>query len=353
MKEIEIKLLQQSIFRFIESIRLKKGENLVDVIGEALDLQKGATYKRISGETSLSFRDLVMLCKHFDLSLDGFISDYNKYIPFKFIPIYDQPTDHLDYFKLLYQELDQLNRFEDTEVIYLTNEIPFFHLTLFPRLFFFKMFVWNNTIWYNRQTNKQFDIEYYLKNNELDKLRKQVILNYYSHPVTEIWDRDILYYLIQQIVYFTTYKKFADPSMPLQLMDDLLDCINTLHDFCKNEQKSCEDITNKPAKMEIYLNELGTTTSTLYFRNAIYQSTYVVFDYPNFLMSQKKEFCEYTIKWLYNLKSKSTKISGESQKDRHLYFEDLRSEINFAKAQIQALIQSNQTKPKKYVRDII
>ena len=60
---------QKLLFDIIKT-RITKQHRLVDVLEELLKMSGDSVYRRIRGETELSFSELMALCKAYDISMD-------------------------------------------------------------------------------------------------------------------------------------------------------------------------------------------------------------------------------------------------------------------------------------------
>ena len=68
---------QKALFQSIKTCLKRKLFSLVDEVSEVLSLEKGATYKRISGHTSLKIDEIAKLCLHYNISFDSLLEQHS------------------------------------------------------------------------------------------------------------------------------------------------------------------------------------------------------------------------------------------------------------------------------------
>ena len=68
---------QNRLFEIIKT-KIPKNKRLPDEVEELLGVCSDSAYRRIRGETELSFSELVKICEKFDLSIDELLSKKPK-----------------------------------------------------------------------------------------------------------------------------------------------------------------------------------------------------------------------------------------------------------------------------------
>ena len=298
--------------RFIDFIvKRKSKEKLLYAMIEELNIRKGAAYKRMNGDTKMSFEEIDKISARFGVSIDTaigsaqFISMEHPFIK------HDNSIDFLD--KYAYYLKPLIGAQGDSKLVYMANELPIFYYFSHRYIFNFLLSVWNHLHWGEGRLKivKNADIS-----PQLNFLGSEVSNYYESHPVTEIWNSNMLSNLYQQIQFAVTIRAFEDAFYIEQLIADIKNLIERLQKIAGSGERQDE----KHANTKIYLNEFGN-----YQNLAIYQSqkltvTFIGFDMPHFVVSYNKDFCDYSFQWIEKIKKRSVLISSEGYQFRELFF---------------------------------
>ena len=85
---------------------------------------------------------------------------------------------------------------------------------------------------------------------------------------------------------------------------------------------------NPNATYQMFKNEFLLGDNTLYGRAGTMESAFVNHNVLNYISTSDARFCEYTHQTMKNLISRSTLISGVSEKERSKFFYELRSRLD-------------------------
>src|SRR6516164_1162333 len=115
--------VQQVFFQHIKN-NLPPHLSLVDEIAELLNISNDSAYRRIRGEKGISFDEVRTLCSHFKISLDQLFHLASDSIIFT-----GRLTDSSNYsfemyLKYILAQLQFMNSFDRSEVMYMTKDIP-------------------------------------------------------------------------------------------------------------------------------------------------------------------------------------------------------------------------------------
>lgn len=310
-------------------------QTLVTHLTELMDLKKGAVYKRMNGETALTLDELITIADHFDQSLDD-VFFKEKYISFYHPLMQLEKTKSEDFLALINRYLEVLNEETPSELIYLSNELPFFYAISRKYIFAFLYSVWDHLHWQ----------EGGLKVTNVGRVDKKVevfrqgISEYYNNqPVTEIWNPHMFSNIYQQIMFCISINAFESVDFIKGLLSDIEQLMNHLKDIAnKGHRKNGNE--DSQVDFKIYLNEFGNYQNLIVYKTDGQQLTFLGFDYPQFVVTKNKEFHEYANGWVEKIKERSVLISGEGYKYRKIFFNNLEAEFNRFKEQIEKLIES-------------
>lgn len=296
---------------------------------EVLNLGKGATYKRLNGDSSLSTQELVTLARHFEISLD-IVFQPDRFFSFKH-PFLEQKTkiNFMDQFKFF---LKPISESEEHHLTYLANELPVFYYFSHKYIFNFLLSIWDHVYWTDNRLVIQENIEV---TQQVEVLRKDIMYYYDYQPVTEIWNSNMLNNLYQQIIFCISIKAFDKQIFVERLVMDIDRLINHLYDLCKVDPN---DESKRGEKRNIYLNEFGNYLNLVLYESEKIHATFVGFDVPQFIVSHNSEFYDFSKDWINKIKKRSVHISGEAYQSRERFFNQIRSEYEAFKVKVDKLL---------------
>lgn len=316
-------IIQKRLFNQIKS-KLDANLRLADVIGELLDIGSDSTYRRIRGDKELSFSELSLLCSHFSISVDALLNIKNDSITFKYssldlsdIKIYEE------YINNVYNLYNTLLKSNKKEFIITAQDIPIFHFMPYTELTFFKLYAWSQT-----HSKKNISYNQFTSSLNKDSLTKhyQNIFNVYQQvPSSEVWSKHTISPLINLINYYIDLHCFEDKETPLLLCKQLHNLINTIENWAERKYKTYKGIKSN---FNLYLSPVDMQNDFIITKNDQVQTTSLKLFTINAIFSNDESFNVETEKWINQIISKSSLLSGTSERERFLFFQVMRSNIN-------------------------
>ena len=329
--------LKQAAFFHLIGEKITNGKNLVSVVMKLLGLSQNQTYRRINGQTALSFEDTAILANHFQISLDDLLLDNNDVIGFQFSPIGQPSFSYEMYLKQLDQELKQVQQLSGGKLLYATNEFPIFYTFLSPQLVQFKLYMWERTFWEKTaHSNKLFNLE--LLEEETLQLAEDVRSRYHSLDTEEFWSIRLTDNTLHQINYAMESGLFENQQDILILCEQLKKMLTQVELMAKNGRKilSQQQKGYKFPEFKLYLNDLPT--NILLLASSIERSfLYVAFDNPNFIKTDNQKLCHYTHLWFDKLRKKSLLLSSSAERTRKRFFMDLKKKVTQLEDRVEKL----------------
>ncbi len=306
---------------------------------DMLNIRKGAAYKRMNGETALTLEEVIKLSEHFNVSLDSIFRE-QTYISF-FHPFLtdNQLGTTEEFFDQFSSFMKPLKKKEDGEdqiaMSYLANEIPIFYYFSHRYIFTFLLSVWKHLHWDEgmieiRDTN-DFD-------KQIEELRKEIAVNYYGHPVTEIWNSNMLNNLYQQIIFCITIRAFKDQTFLTRLILDVEKLINHLREIAISGKKSIKGISTEEGELKIYLNDFGNYLNLVLYESEAAKTSFIGYDFPQFIVSYNKSFHTFSQNWINKIKKRSVLISSEGYQYRELFFIKMENDFKYFKERVDKLM---------------
>lgn len=325
---MDVNQTQQLFFNHIKS-KLPLHLSFVDEVAELLNISNDSAYRRIRGEKPIGLDEVQILCNKYKVSLDQLLQIQSNTVIFS-----GNKVDNVSYsFKKYLQEVigDNLQLFkmlQNPHVYYFNKDIPIFHFMQFPELMAFKFFFWKRSLLgYAEMARQQFTgDETDLETAETAKR----IADLYTHiPSTEIWNEENVHCTIRQIEYYRQSNIFADNMMVLKVYSQLEELLHHIESQAEAGKKFLVNHSHNlnSATYHIYINECILGNNTVFVQSDDRQIAFLNHNGLNTIATQDKLFCDYTFKNLQNIITKSTHASIAGEKERSMFFNNLRSKI--------------------------
>lgn len=317
-------ILQKGFFDYLT--RRFNSEYILYGMMDALSLRKGACYKRMNGDTSLSTSELIILANKFNVSLDA-IFQADKYISFQhsFSPKHSS-FDLLSQFKFFLKPLgDQAT----SKLTYLANELPVFYYFSHKYIFNFLISVWSHL---HSSESRLVIEENPAMTTQIEQIRNEISSYYVSHPVTEIWNSNMFANLYQQIIFSITIRAFKDEVFLRHLLDDVKKLVTHMHELAISEGSN-----SRPDRM-IYLNEYGNFLNMVLYESDKLNTTCIGYDMPQFIVTYNPAFYTFSKDWIQKIRRRSVLISGDGFQYREMFFLKLEQDFRTFEEKVEKLM---------------
>jgi plasmid maintenance system antidote protein VapI len=302
--------------------------SFVDEIAELLGISNDSAYRRIRGEKPISLDEVQVLCNNYKVSMDQLLNLKNNTVLFS-----GNRVDHIsfrfnNYLLDITDNLLLFKTFKNAQIYFFNKDIPIFHFMQFPELSAFKFFFWKRTlIGYPELARQKFNGE---TSTETIGTAESIIRLYTEIPSTEIWTEESIHVTIRQIEFYRHTNIFSSNELILQVYTQLEELLNHL-ELQAEAGRKC--IYNQPAQpngapYHVYVNECLLGDNTIFVKGDDRQIAYLNHNGLNFMGTQDNDFCNYTLKNLQNIISKSTYVSLVGEKERGIFFNNLREKIH-------------------------
>ncbi len=322
---------------FLQEVKNKLRDNisLVDEIADVLQISADSAYRRIRGETELSFLELKKLSTTYDISLDAFFATSYDSVLFKYRVIKHDKFDFGNYIQAVIKDLDRLANFETKDMTYMAKDIPMFYLAVFPEIVAFRMFFWQKSIFeFPEYKDKVFSLD--VISNEVLALAKQVWLKYIKIPTFEIWSNETLNATLRQIEFYYESGLIPDREIAkllFQRVGQLVDHIQKQAELGYKFDIDTENAGSERSYM-LYHNELTIADNTIIYRMEDSYLVYIANNIVNILTTIDPDFCSQNVQIANSIIRNSTLFSLNASKQRNKFFQRLRTKVE---EQIHAL----------------
>ncbi len=316
---------------FLKQIKNQLPSNLalVDAIADQLNLSNDSAYRRIRGEKHLTFDEIQILSAHYKISLDSFLHLQNDSLIFWGKNINRNEFDFENYLSGIVRQLEYFLNADKTQMYYLNKDIPIFHHFMFPELAAFKCYFWSRyDLDYPKFNKGQFLIEDFI--DIFNNTGKKISDLYLQIPSVEIWNLDCINTTIRQIDYYREtriFKSQKDIETVYSCLEKLIDHIE-LQVECGYKFSPGKPQPEKKIKYDVYINEFILGDNTIAVEMDEEKMVFLNHNVINYIMTNNKDFINYTFETLKILLKKSMLISEIGEKERQLFFYNLRERIH-------------------------
>ncbi len=304
-----------------------KNISFVDDLADILKVSNDSAYRRIRGETQLTIEEISVICKHFKISFDNFISNMdNSIVSFSHHQLNSHVNTFKEYLSDMKKNIEVMMKYPDAHrrIIYAAEDIPVFQNFAHPFLTAFKIFYWNKSI-LNAEgyEDKKFETAHIDK--ELLEIAKDIYHCYSKIDTIEIWSDDTANSTLKQIEFYWDSGAFKTKNDALQVCEELSLMFARISKQAELNIKL--DANNKPASLqknyELYHSDVMIGNNCVMTTMGNLKGTYISYHTFNVMLTTNANFCNETELWLKNLVRKSNLISGVAEKQRYLYFKHI------------------------------
>ena len=315
---------------FFESIKssLPGNISLADVLAEVLQISTDSAYRRLRGEKMLSLEEVQSLCNHFRISIDEALSLHTNVTSFSghFL---DAASFSLDkYLKDMLEQLTLINKLHHKELIYFCKDVPIFQYFMFPELAAFKFFVWMKTLLPGNPANGQSESLDSIMTSLLAYSKKLADV-YVQIPGVEILSPGNTATTQWQIEYARDARLFKS-EVELEVLYDRLQEMN---DHMERQAEAGKKFlpgqsVNSGANYRLYVNDFVIGDNTVLVKGETAEVCFISHNAINYFFTRDQRFIKYTGQFLENVIRKSILISSAGEKERSIFFNHTRRQID-------------------------
>lgn len=317
--------LNSEFLRILNSLERKKSE-LIASISELLSIERESAYRRLTGRVQFTIRELGILAREFDISLDDIVKNDSSYTPISMKlghPLKHESLDNMVGYMEKVLTLLKKSMNDDSRLNMLFDSFPLEFYMLHPNLLKFMMFKWG----YHYVGSKEFYdyLQWSIPPNVVNTINELIVHYQQYSRVSYIWDYSVLANLINDIDFFHNIFILTD--------EDAAEIKQDIHDMLVRLEKNLKgvDVVQRIrplGELDVYVStvNIGMTCFShvsgndclCFFRNYFLQSEM----FRNCKISQAVD------RWFDSLKGVSTLISGGNERERRLFFNNQHRLVN-------------------------
>lgn len=319
---------QEFLFQRIKEL-LPPHASLVDSVAEILHISSDSAYRRIRSETPVVLDEAKELCHHFKLSLDQVLNVQSSSTLFQSVRVNTQNYTYELYLKDLIKQVQYVGSFIHKEIIYRTKDMPIFHNFYYKPQIAFRYFFWMKTVIQHPDfVDRDFELD--CVSPEIEKLSRELIIEYNKVPSTEIWNTECINAAISQIEFYKDSGYFASSADIRTIYDALEETFIHL----KNEvEYGCkfmpgENPESKKINFKFFYNRAVLGDNAVMVITDHTKRVFLNYDGLNFIQTGDETFCNPFYEDLQSQMKKATLISQTSEKQRNSFFNIMLNKIS-------------------------
>lgn len=294
--------------------------SLVAELAELLHISMDSAYRRLRGDTDLSFEEAVLISNKYGVSLDNFANaNLQGAVLFKYEPITSQES-FVRYLKGILKEVE-LIKLHGGHIIYQATVLPFFYTLCADYFTMFKYFTWSRYI----HNIDAFQIDK-IESNEnylyIKDLLRKIYRLYEQIDTIEVWTEETIDSTINQIKYFKDLGVFKDKNELALVCEEVKNIIVMLHKQTVDKKKA------SGAKYDLYMSELSLDNTYIVTSYNDHQRVYLRHLFMNTMNTDDSSFCEEQIADIHKTIQKSSLLSGASEKQRSNFFKKMTQKLD-------------------------
>ena len=312
---------------FFEWVKEKANQkiSLVDELAELLNVSKDSAYRRLRGETLLTFDEIRKVSHHYQVSLDAFLNLSTNAVVFN-NRIVGKALSFKEYLTSIRENLTIVSRAENKRMIWAAKDVPILHYFQSSKLTNFKLFFWQRTILSQMDQVNRYDPN--LVDQEMVNIAKEIWDLYCKIPSVEIWSDETLNITLRQVEYYYDCE-VIDKESALGITSEFQDMIKHLRQETKIGRKYSMGGEDYPGNgtLHLFYNEIAIGDNTIYFEFENRRLVFLTYNMLNILSTTDEGFSRDTFEYLENIMQKSIPISASSEKERNKFFNRMELKI--------------------------
>ncbi|MEQ8472509.1 MAG: helix-turn-helix domain-containing protein [Marinoscillum sp.] len=315
---------------FLEWVKTQRPEGkFVDELESLLDISKDSAYRRMRGDTLLTFNEIRKISQHFGASLDTFFNLSKDTVLFH-KRMLNVNYGYLDFLKSVLSSVKMIQQDESYHMTYVAKDIPPFHYFRFPELCRFKSFFWMRTILKEPTlANRTYDSNAISK--EMMGVCAEIWNTYQQIPSLEIWSDETINITLRQIEYSYETNMITSDQFKV-LVNDIRSLLKIISKEAEEGRKMHPDPASQNlvnGKFELYYNEIEIGDNTVFFSLGDRRMVMKTYNMLNLLNTTDHAFCENIEQYIKSVLQKSIPISNSSEKERLKFFNKMNQKVVF------------------------
>lgn len=306
--------LNQALITAIKA-RLLNDTNLVNFVTRTLSIGKEAAYRRLRGDVSFTFYEVVQMAKSMGISLDEIVgrSRSNEALFALNIQKSGDPFDYLFSVCKNYRDLYIYIKDDPQTVMNSAlNNLPVVSHAHYKTLTKFRLYRWLHAI--SGKGIKCFD-DFQVSPRLLDILSDIYDLQLEIPLSIVIWDQNIIKNLLQDIRYYMNLSVLSKENVE-QMKEDLLEILDNVEDLAFTGKHPGGN------NVHLYISSINIESSYIHIQKEDFRLSVFNMYAIDYIHSQHPDMCDEQKKWIDSLKKYSILITQCGERQRLAFFRE-------------------------------
>lgn len=314
------------------AIRLKTGslQQAAIEMSEILGLSMDSAYRRMRGETALTYEEAGKLAEHYRLHGVLFDSGNESQIRFNRRRLIDTPEAFAEYLETSLGWMESFPRLSNARLIYSAKDVPIYHQFGYPELARFKFRVWMNNLYGLGQKEPETDDAVL---GRIMDMAARLHSAYRRVPVTEIWNDSSIFSLVKQLEYYWFIEAITKTQVH-RIIEDAEAMIESIDVDANAGCRCLPDGTQTAVDFEMFYHEVLIMDNHLLLWSETEKTVFLSWGGLNFIHSSETAMVEDMKRFLDGQCRRSVPMSKVNERDRSRWknrtlkqLEDLRARI--------------------------
>lgn len=304
--------------------KFSKQKQLIEVVGNILKIERESAYRRVKGIVQFSIRDMGLLAKNLNISLDGLMYDDEQTNVVRLHLLSPRKEESLEnkapkigeYLEKIKAVID----YPDGEMGAIYTQLPTEFTIPYPNLFKFMSYKWGL---YDVGPEACRDFTHWKVPEDIIHYNPNVLSAYNNiKKIIYIWDKAIISDLLNDLKFFA--------SAGILNTDDVNNIKEEIHIMLNDLEKlvAAGGTKDNPDGMEFYISHFKIGITYMYLWSREYRASFITTLPILSTINENKTTCENVRNWIKSLKKVSTLISGTGDKERILFFKEQRQIVD-------------------------
>jgi hypothetical protein len=317
---------QQNLFQKIKDV-LPAYRSLADELASVLSVSVDSAYRRIRGETKLTFDEAMQLCAHYKISPEMTSGVSSESVLFSYKPV-NTELDFRHYLDSLTKSLQQVSENKNGELMYAGADVPLFHHFHFREHAAFKIYYWLHAVLQSEAFRSRKFSPSIIQDETLTSAQKSYEV-YHRNVITEIWSETSVSATVKQIAYCWEAGLF-------ERNEDALLVTHQLRDVLHSIQERAEEADSLHRVNRLYLSETAIGNNCVLVKSPAPAMVYLRHQTINTMVTTNPAFCQETDQFMQQLIKRSILLSGSAAKQRNQFFKRIAEPVESLVHQIEA-----------------
>ena len=302
-------------------------KNKAQILMDDLGLSRSVAYKKVNGSVPISLEETLFLASKYKISLDTALAGQDERVISHYPALVGEEMSPWRFVDQLLAALDRLSASPNFHIRYTTCEITLFNYLYYPELSALKFYFYSNSVWniLGDERPGQEWIDALLADKAFQAKRMQLFDILANTPSDEYYQVNMLDTTVRQIQFLRETHQVSE-EFASTVCQQLIDMTVMLTRWASEGRKYASD-GQPAANFELHNNELVFTNIKILTSNAAGRMLFSTFDSPNFMICTDERVLDHVELWFDRLKSKSIKISEDGEKQRQIFFHEIRRKI--------------------------